>query len=120
MRSYGSITDFNLVTIQPSGYITAANASQFQAELAATVTVNGDSSFLVDMQQVEFLDSAGLMSLVSTLRLCQNLGKRFALCSIPAPVRIVFEVTQLDKVFEIVENREAFAAAAPLYGVEVA
>lgn len=119
MRSYCNNADSNLVTIRPSGYITAANASQFQTELAATVTQKSAANFLIDMHQVEFLDSAGLMALVSALRLSQNLGKRFALCSIPAPVRIVFEVTQLDKAFEIVESREAFAAA-PFYEAEVA
>lgn len=120
MRSCCNSGDSNLATIQPSGYITAANASQFQAELTATVTAKGVSGLLVDMYQVEFLDSAGLMALVSALRLSQKLGKGFTLCSIPAPVRIVFEVTQLDKVFEIVENREAFTVAASHYGVAVA
>ena len=108
MRSC-KLADSSLTTIQPQGYITAANASKFQAELAAIVTEKAASSFLVDMQQVEFLDSAGLMALVSTLRLSQKLGKRFTLCSIPASVRIVFELTQLDKVFEIIESPKALA-----------
>jgi anti-anti-sigma factor len=120
MRSCCNSGDSNLATIQPSGYITAANASQFQGELTASVIAKGVSSLLVDMYQVEFLDSAGLMALVSALRLSQKLGKRFALCSIPASVRIVFEVTQLDKAFEILENPEEFTAVAPLYEVEVA
>jgi anti-sigma B factor antagonist len=108
MRSC-KLADSSLATIKPSGYITAANVREFQAELTATVTEKSASSFLVDMQQVEFLDSAGLMALVSAFRLSQKLNKRFTLCSLPASVQIVFELTQLDKVFEIVASPEALA-----------
>jgi anti-sigma B factor antagonist len=96
------------VTLYPQGYLNAANASEFQSQLINAVTSEQNSALLVDMSQVESLDSAGLMALVATLRLAQKLSKRFTLCSVSAPIRIVFELTQLDRVFEIFENAAAF------------
>ena len=64
------------------------------------------------MSQVEALDSAGLMLLVSTLTLAQRLGKRFSLFEISPSVRIIFELTQLDRVFEILEDQSPITQAA--------
>jgi anti-sigma B factor antagonist len=95
-----------IATFAPQGYVSAANAGEFQQNLVRAIESTNDPLFLVDMEKVEFLDSAGLMVLVNGFRLSQNLGRRFSLCSLAPSVKIIFEVTQLDKVFEIFENRE--------------
>lgn len=94
--------------VRPRRYLNAANASELQNQLINTLACEQNAALLVDMSQVEFLDSAGLMALVVTLRLAQKLNKRFALCSVSASIRIVFELTQLDDVFEIFKDATAF------------
>lgn len=98
--------------VQPCGHINAANASTLRRQLAETVSSHEFSSLLVDMSRVESLDSAGLMALVSTLTLAQQLNKHFGLCSISPSIRIIFELTQLDRVFEISDQRPTFEAVA--------
>lgn len=97
-----------MATFEPKGYITAANVGEFQDNLITIVSSQNYFTCLVDMSQVEFLDSAGLMALVSAFRLAQNLGKHFSICSVAPSVRIIFELTQLDRVFDIFESREQF------------
>ncbi len=111
MRS--NFIGLELAILEPSGYITAANAAEFQQELAQAVSSHKNSMFLVDMSKVEFLDSAGLMALVSVYSLAKSLDKRFSLCSVEPSVRIIFELTQLDKAFEIFENRRQFELLMP-------
>lgn len=97
--------------VQPAGHINAANAAEFQAMLMSAVSASQAAGLLVDMGQVESLDSAGLIALVSTLTQAQQLDKRFGLCHLSPSIRIIFELTQLDRVFEIVESRVAFEQA---------
>ncbi|MGF1522604.1 MAG: STAS domain-containing protein [Leptolyngbyaceae cyanobacterium] len=92
----------NLTVVQPSGVLNAANANELQAQLSEQIESERSVGLMVDMSQVESLDSAGLVSLVSALRLARNLSKRFCLCSVPPTIRIVFELTQLDQAFEFV------------------
>jgi anti-sigma B factor antagonist len=47
------------------------------------------------------------MVLVSTLTLAQRLNKRFGLVGVSPSVRIILELTQLDRVFEISERSSA-------------
>ena len=111
----------NLITIHPSGRITAINANEFQRELAQKISDHSTTQCLIDMGQVEFLDSTGLMALVSALRLAETLGKCFFLCAIPAPVKIIFEVTQLDRAFHILDNSESLEGRlSSIYELEAA
>lgn len=101
----------SVALVQPSGHVNAANAVEFQRQLTAAITCDESSMLLVDMEQVESLDSAGLMALVSALRQAHHLGRRFSLCSVSAAIRIIFELTELDKAFEIFESRATFELA---------
>ncbi|MBR8828234.1 MAG: STAS domain-containing protein [Gomphosphaeria aponina SAG 52.96 = DSM 107014] len=98
-------------TVEPSGAVSAANAGEFQQQLTQVVKNESHNIIIVDMKKVEFLDSAGLMVLVEALHLAKSLGRRLIICSIAPSVRMVFELTQLDKVFEMVENRLAVESA---------
>jgi len=101
----------NIVTLKPTGEINAANASAFKQQLQTAVESLQDEILLVDMAEVNFLDSAGLMALVTTLRLAQNLNRQMVLCGISPSIMILFELTQLDRVFELFEDCEAFYAS---------
>jgi anti-anti-sigma factor len=103
-----ALASTKLAIIEPEKYLSAINASELLDKLTEIVSSAENSIVLVDMHQVEFLDSAGLMSLVTAFRLANTLGKRFSLCSVVPAVRMVFELTQLDTVFEMFENRNAF------------
>ncbi|MBW4443898.1 MAG: STAS domain-containing protein [Plectolyngbya sp. WJT66-NPBG17] len=97
--------------VRPCGSLNAANAAECQQQFHTAVLSEQNSALLIDMSQVESLDSAGLMALVSTLNLAQANQKRLSLCSVTVSIRIVFELTQLDRVFEIFESLSAFELA---------
>jgi anti-sigma B factor antagonist len=90
--------------ICPQGSLNAVNAMEFQQELIAALQDPGNKALIVNLERVEYLDSAGLMALVSALRLAQKLGRCMSLCSVSPAIRIVFELTQLDRVFEISDD----------------
>ncbi|OUL22460.1 MULTISPECIES: STAS domain-containing protein [unclassified Nostoc] len=91
-----------ITVIRPQGCLNAANALEFERDLTTALAQDDTSILLVDLAAIESLDSAGLMALVSALKLAGSLGRSLRLCSVSASIRIIFELTQLDKVFEIV------------------
>lgn len=99
-----SLSQIQMTVVQPNGHINAENAAVLKQQLVETVSSHEYTSLLVDMSQVESLDSAGLMVFVSTLTLAQRLGKSFGLFGISPAVRIIFELTQLDRVFHILDD----------------
>lgn len=101
----------SVATIRPQGDINASNAGEFQRQLTTALLSAQNSGLLVDMAQVDSLDSAGLVALVSGLTLAQRENKRLHLCGVSPAMAIVFELTGLDRVFEIFASRMAFEAA---------
>lgn len=93
-----------ITVIRPQGTLNASNAVEFQRQIITVVAQERQSIFVVDMERVESLDSAGLMALVSGLRLAQAMDQRFGLCSVCASIRMILELTQLDRVFELFES----------------
>ncbi|MBE9040839.1 STAS domain-containing protein [Oscillatoriales cyanobacterium LEGE 11467] len=83
------------------GHINADNAHELKNQLTTAVSGAEAPMVLVDMEEVESLDSAGLMAFVSAMSLSKSVGRRFSLRSVSPSVRIIFELSQLDRVFDI-------------------
>jgi anti-sigma B factor antagonist len=107
------VLEFPKITvICPYACVNATNALEFERDLTTALAQNDTSILVVDLVAVESLDSAGLMALVSALKLAMKLGRTIRLCSVSPALRIIFELTQLDGVFEILESAPEVTAAA--------
>ncbi|VEP16610.1 Anti-sigma factor antagonist [Hyella patelloides LEGE 07179] len=99
-------------TFQPQGYLSAANAKEFLQQLTEAVETSNNPSILIDMKEVEFMDSAGLMALIEGFRFAQEMKRNVSICSVAPSVRMLFELTQLDNVFNIFDSQDSFVAEA--------
>ncbi|NMM64756.1 STAS domain-containing protein [Clostridium sp. P21] len=61
----------------------------------------GKKDFVVDFRKCTFIDSTGLGVLVSVYKKCKSIDGSLKLYSINEQVMKIFNMTRLDKVFEI-------------------
>ena len=108
MTSLASQTRTKVVCL--SGQINASNAFQFRERLNQCLRASSPVELVLDMSQVEFLDSAGLMVLVNTLAVAQKMNSQLILCCIPPSVQIILELTQLNRAFSILKARPVDSA----------
>jgi len=95
-----------LIVLQPQGRLDLQNGKVLEQQMAGLVPQPHDL-WVLDLAQVDFMDSSGLVTLVTGLKAARKIGCRLVLCNVQAPVRLVFELTQLDSVFEIFESYDA-------------
>jgi len=62
---------------------------------------------MVDLSHVSYMDSSGVATLVEGLQQTGKYKGKFKLFGLGMAVREVFELSRLDKVFEIYPNEEA-------------
>ncbi len=93
--------------VRPTGILDGTKASQFRKEISDQVEANAEV-VLIDFQDVTFMDSSGLGALVLALKTVRAAGSTLVVCSINEQIRILFELTSMDRVFEMYESREAF------------
>ena len=66
---------------------------------------------VVNLGGVSFVDSSGLALLVQGMKHCRLQEGDMHLCNFQRPVRIIFELSRLDKAFRIFENEEEAVGA---------
>ncbi len=91
--------------IQISGRLEAANKDELRKTVEARLG-GPQPRFLLDLGQLEFIDSSGLGCLVSCLRSAAKAGGALKITGLQAYVAKLFETTRLDRVFEIFADRE--------------
>ncbi|MBN2119734.1 MAG: STAS domain-containing protein [Candidatus Omnitrophica bacterium] len=67
---------------------------------------NKESKVLVDFSSVSYIDSSGLATLIEMLQRLKRAGGRLCFSNMSQKVKNVFEITKLDKLFEIFESRQ--------------
>jgi anti-anti-sigma factor len=91
------------IILSPHHRLDLAGAQALKQEF---VSILGEkyNFWIIDMTNVEFVDSSGLSALVFGLKTAQEHGYPLVVCNLKPTVKLVFEITQLDRVFEIFDN----------------
>ncbi len=72
---------------------------------------SGLSKMIVDLGDVQYMDSSGLATLVEAMRGAKNANVSLYLASMNAKVRAIFEIAKLDAFFSIVDSRDEALSA---------
>lgn len=94
-----------IVVFNPSGRLDITTAMQFRAKLQDCIA-RQSNHVIVNLGQVNFIDSSGLTSLVAGMRDADKARGSFKLCNVHPEAKLVFEVTMMDSVFEIFESED--------------
>jgi anti-anti-sigma factor len=93
--------------VELSGTFDSSKAKQFRKEINDCLK-KGINIVIVDLKNVTFMDSSGLGALVLALKTIQAARGKLLLSSISEPVKMLFELTSMISVFEILSDRAEF------------
>ena len=98
-----TVGDVTIITLSGSN-LDSTNSRDFSSDAAATVTNGG--TCVIDLRHVEFVDSSGCGALLSLGRKIQEAGGQVKLCAASKPVRALFELVRLHRIFDVYNTRE--------------
>jgi len=81
----------------------ASNSKEFKT--LATPLLVEEAKLIFDLSNLKFVDSSGLGALLSCLRQVHAAGGELKLCGMIKPVRALFELVRMHRVFEIFNTR---------------
>jgi anti-sigma B factor antagonist len=114
MNAQDSIATEAVRTVQPLDHIDIGNAFEFKAGLQEMVR-RGPTRLVIDLSQVQYIDSAGLSALMAVVNACQGAGGAIRLCGLQPSVLKIFQLTRLDEYLPLaVDAAEAQAQLAAL------
>lgn len=97
----------SLKVVQPQGILNGISANELRRDINDLV-LEGADIVLIDFQDVTFIDSSGLGALVATLKSVRSAGAKLYVCSINEQVKMVFELTRMERIFESFTSRDEF------------
>lgn len=102
--------DSTVQVLTPVGILDGTKAADVRSQVK-TALDQGAKILLMDLKETTFVDSSGLGTLVSVLKQVRSQDGDMYVCSINPQVKMLFELTSMDRVFKIFESKEAFEAS---------
>ena len=90
----------NTLIAKTDGRVDGANAREFQSALEEAIDAN-EQAVILDMEELSYISSAGLRVILLTAKNLRSQNAKFAVCSLSAPIREVFEISGFDKIISI-------------------
>ncbi|TVQ53489.1 MAG: anti-sigma factor antagonist [Phycisphaerales bacterium] len=100
-----SETRGDAIIVRPIGDIDLSRAPHLREQLSGALQ-EAEARLVINLDDVPYMDSSGVATLVETMQMCRRSGKKLVLCQLQDRVRSIFEIARLDMVFTIVENTD--------------
>ena len=101
------IGDVTVVNFTDRKILDEQNIQAIGEQLFSLVDQEGRRNLLLNFGNVEYLSSAALAKLITLNKKLQQVGGRLVLCNIDPQIYEVFEITKLDKFFNIQKEEQA-------------
>ncbi|MFQ4138983.1 STAS domain-containing protein [Nodosilinea sp. PGN35] len=99
------------IRIHLCGAVAKHTADQVGRQLQGALAEGEPVPLWIDMSRVEFIDSTGLAVVLTTCALAKQRGQAVVLYEVSAPVRLVLELTGLDRHLTLMTAAAAEAKA---------
>ena len=107
IKNAGISNGWTVISVN-SETVDGSNVSQFKAGMQP-FRIPG-AKLILDLGAVEFMDSSALGALLTVTRAVESSGGALRLVSLTPPVRTLFELVRLHRVFDIMNDRTEAAA----------
>lgn len=88
-----------MTVVAPTGRLDVAGAPALKDAITGLVKEDGSPRVVIDMEGVSFVDSTGLGSVIAALKQIRSRQGELRLAAPNQQVRVVLELTTLDRVF---------------------
>jgi anti-sigma B factor antagonist len=95
----------NVVVVEVEGQLIVGNRQELKQKVLDELE-KGERKFLVDFSQTGYIDSSGLGVLVSLSKKIREQGGELRLADLNDDLKMLFELTKLDTLFQISDTRE--------------
>jgi anti-sigma B factor antagonist len=95
----------DVTLIEVEGQLIVGNRQELKQQVLEQLE-DGDHKFVIDFANTGYIDSSGLGVLVSLSKKIRERGGELRLSSLNEDLRTLFELTKLDTLFRITDNKE--------------
>ena len=106
--SFEQIKDIQIINVEYKS-LDASKVEEFLRKVSDDIVKSNKN--LIDLSRVDFVDSAGLGSLLSCLKRAKTNNGNLKLFGLTKSVRALFELMRMQKIFSIYDSKEMAIAS---------
>lgn len=106
--SFDMVKEIQIIVVEYKS-LDASKVEDFIKLVSEEISKNKKN--LIDLSKVDFVDSAGLGSLLSCLKKAKSAGGELKLFGLTKSVRSLFELMRMQKIFSIYDDRSMAIAS---------
>ena len=95
--------DDDTAIVHPVGEIDLSRAPSLRHQISE-VQNERPARLVIDLEEVPYMDSSGVATLVEVMQVARRQGGKLVLCRLQDKVQSIFEIARLDMVFTIVDD----------------
>jgi anti-sigma B factor antagonist len=96
----------DVVVVAVEGELDASTAPELRNKFEELIG-QGENQYIIDLASVGFMDSSGISAIVNLFKRVRIGQGDVKLCNLSAEIMRVFELTRLNRVFDIYDDRAA-------------
>ncbi len=107
-----NLTDSKLgkaAVVEVSGRMDASSSPAFEAHCDKLIA-KGDTVFILDFEDLEYLSSAGLRSILTILKKVKPLGGKVVICGARGAAKEIFDISGFTSMFPMTDTLEDAAS----------
>ena len=101
----------DVLVVNVAGRVDGMNTREFNSDLEQTIRDFGGSAILLDLENLSYISSAGLRSILLAAEASSRRNVKFALCSLPASILDIIQTTGFDNIMDVYMSRSSAVAA---------
>lgn len=101
-----TVNDGNVVILEPKGSLVGGNETDELKKSVATLLDQGNRKLIIDLGDVEYLNSSAIGALVSAHTSYMNRQGKLILCNVNKSITNIFVITKLATIFTSTDSRE--------------
>ncbi|MGM0417356.1 MAG: STAS domain-containing protein [Thermodesulfobacteriota bacterium] len=94
------------LVIKITGRMDASNSQLFEKEANSYIDNDNETNIVVDLEELEYISSAGLRSILIAGKKLKSLNGSLKLCNLNGMVEEVFEISGFSAIFETFDSLE--------------
>ena len=95
------------LVISVAGRIDAVNSREFRGDLEQTTRSYDGSAIILDFENLSYISSTGLRSILLLAETLDRQKKKFALCSLPSSILEIIQTTGFDNIINVYVSRSS-------------
>jgi anti-sigma B factor antagonist len=100
----------NVMVVSIAGELDASSAPELRARFEELIG-QGENQFVIDLRALDFFDKSGISALVNLFKRVRIGEGGVNLCNIKPEIMKLFELTRLNRVFDIYDSRPEAVAS---------